>query len=153
MMFVVSKLAGLVLRPSTLLLLCCLGGLILRRRWLVWTGVIGFVLVLLLPVDQLALLPLEDRFPRPAEPPAHVTGIVVLGGALEPEVSSARGIPSLNAAAERMTEAVALSREYPDAKVVYTGSFGSLVHSRVPESETARDAAGGTRGPAEPDRP
>lgn len=137
MMFVVSKLAGLLLRPSTLLLLCCAGGLVLRRRWLLWTGVIGFVLVLLLPVDQLALLPLEDRFPHPADPPEQVAGIIVLGGALEPEISGARGIPSLNAAAERMTAAVALSRRYPGAKLVYTGAHGSLLHGRVPEAEVA----------------
>ena len=137
MIFVLSKLADLILAASTLLLLCCLCGLVLRRRWLLWTGVIGFVLVLLLPVDQLALLPLEDRFPHPAEPPAHVDGLIVLGGALVPEISNARGLPSLNAAAERMTEAVALSRRYPDAKLVYTGAYGSLLHERVPEAETA----------------
>ena len=140
MMFVVSKLAGLLLRPSTLLLLCCVGGLVLRRRWLLWTGVIGFVIVLLLPVDQLALLPLEDRFPHPVELPAPRTRKKVVGGArgaLEPEISSARGIPSLNAAAERMTEAGALARRYPDAKLVYTGAYGSLLHGRVPEAETA----------------
>ena len=137
MLFVISKLADLVLRPSTLLLLCCVGGLLLRRRWLLRTGVIGFVLVLLLPIDQLALLPLEDRFPRPAEPPAHVDGMIVLGGALVPELSNARGIPSLNATAERITETVALARRYPDARVVYTGAYGSLLHEHVSEAETA----------------
>ena len=32
------------------------------------------------PVNQWLLMPLEDRFPRPAEAPAHVDAIIVLGG-------------------------------------------------------------------------
>jgi hypothetical protein len=46
----------------------------------------------------------------------------VLGGAIEPELSSDRGIVSLNGAAERMTEAVALAKRYPMARIVFTGA-------------------------------
>ncbi len=137
MLFLLSKIAGLLLRPSTLLLLCCVAGLLLRRRALLRVGVWGFVAVLLLPLDQVLLLPLEDRFPRPA-PPAHVDGIVVLGGAVEPEMTLVRGIPSLNSQAERMTEAVALARRYPAAPVVFTGGSAALFPDAATEADTAR---------------
>jgi uncharacterized SAM-binding protein YcdF (DUF218 family) len=141
MLFILSKIASLLLRPSTLLLLCCLAGLLLgvRRRAarvLLWIGVGGFLAVMLLPLDQWALLPLEDRFPRPA-PPAHVDGIIVLGGAIMPDMSEDRGIPSLNAAAERMTEGVALARRYPEARLVFTGGTAALIPGRMTEAGAA----------------
>ncbi len=137
MIFVLSKIAGLLLRPSTLLLLCVVAGLALRRRRLAWVGAVGFLLAMLLPLDHWALLPLEDRFPRPS-PPGHVDGIVVLGGAVEPDLSAVRGIPSLNGAAERMTETVALSRRYPDARVVFTGGSAAVIPGAATEAEAAR---------------
>lgn len=145
MIFLLSKLAGVLVLPSTLLLLCCVAGLtlswrgrsVLGRRLLL-AGVGGFVTVLLLPVGDWALLPLEDRFPQVSDPPAHVDGIVVLGGAMEADMTADRGIPSLNGAAERMTEAVALSRRYPDAKLVFTGGTGALLPGRATEAAAAR---------------
>jgi uncharacterized SAM-binding protein YcdF (DUF218 family) len=137
MIFLISKVASLLLRPSTLLLLCVVVGLALGRRRLAWTGAAGFALVMLLPVDQWALLPLEDRFPRPP-PPAHVDGIVVLGGAVEPDLSAVRGVPSLNGAAERMTETVVLARRYPQARVVFTGGSATVIRGAATEADAAR---------------
>jgi uncharacterized SAM-binding protein YcdF (DUF218 family) len=158
MMFVLGKLIGLLVQPSTLLLLCCVGGALLvgrgrreggRRRGrqgagrrLGWTllvvGIGGFLAVLLLPLDQWILLPLEDRFPPPSVPPAHVDGIAVLGGAVMPELAAVRGQPALNAAAERMTETVALARRYPGARVVFTGGQGALLPGELSEADVAR---------------
>ena len=145
MIFLLSKLAGVLVRPSTLLLLCCVVGLALSWRGrsrlgrsLLLVGVGGFVAVLLLPLDQWALLPLEDRFPQVANPPAHVDGIVVLGGAVEPDITADRGIPSLNGAAERMTEAVTLARRYKEAKLVFTGGRGAVTPGRETEADVAR---------------
>lgn len=145
MIFLLSKLVGLLVRPSTILLLCCVVGLALSwrgrnrlGRWLLLVGVGGFVAVLLLPLDQWALLPLEDRFPQVANPPAHVDGIVVLGGAMEPDITADRRIPSLNGAAERMTEGVTLARRYPNAKLVFTGGRGAVTPGRETEADAAR---------------
>ena len=93
---------------------------------------------MVLPVQQWALVPLEDRFPRPL-PPAHVDAIIVLGGALETFISEERGLPSLNAAAERMTEFVALARRYPEARLVFSGGSGAVLPGAESESEIARD--------------
>lgn len=142
MTFIISKFADLMLRPSSLLLACCVLGLLLgmRRgagRALLWIGVGGLVLVMLLPLGQSALLPLEDRFPRVLDPPTHVDGIIVLGGALEPDITTDRGIPSLNAAAERMTAAVALANRYPTARLVFTGGSGALLPGQMTEADVA----------------
>lgn len=88
-------------------------------------GIGGLLLALLLPVDRWALRPLEDRFP-PREAPAQVDGVLVLGGAIETDLSSDRGRPSLNGAAERMTEFAALARRHPRARLVFSGGNGLL---------------------------
>src|SRR6516162_3222054 len=127
MVFLISKLAWDVLSPSVLMLLLSWFGLGLiwtrHLRWgyrLLVAGLSGYLLILLLPINVFLSLPLEDRFPRLTEL-SRVDGIIVLGGAIEPELSSDRGIVSLNGAAERMTETVALARRYPMARVVFTG--------------------------------
>lgn len=106
--------------------LCGLGAILLwlgyrkAGRWLVSLGAAGFAVVVLLPVDQWLLAPLENRFPPPP-PGQHYDGILVLGGALESGMTADRGIPSLNAAAERLTAFVMLAREHPEARLVFTG--------------------------------
>lgn len=141
--YVISKLLWIPARPGTAaLLLACLGLALLwrGRRWGRWPALAGlgfFVLLNLLPLHQWVEQPLEDRFPRPATEPAQITGIVVLGGAVEQNLTEARGIPALNGAAERMTEPVALLRRHPEAKLVFTGGQGSLVHGGVTEADVA----------------
>ena len=106
--------------------LCGLGAVLLwfgcRRagRLLVSLGAGGFAVIVLLPVDQWLLGPLENRFPAPP-PGERYDGILVLGGALESGLTADRGIPSLNAAAERLTSFVMLAREHPEARLVFTG--------------------------------
>ncbi len=105
---------------------CCCAGTASRRALTGAAGV-GALVVLLLPAAPLALAPLEDRFPQPSLP-AHIDGMVVLGGAVDVNVSRARGQPAVNDAAERIVAAAALSRRYPDAKIVLSGGAGWLEH-------------------------
>ncbi|MFC0407644.1 YdcF family protein [Roseomonas elaeocarpi] len=139
-----SKLLWMLLRPSTLLLLAsCLGALLLARyssrtgRALLLVGLGGLVLCFVLPVGQWIALPLERRFP-PLDPPPRVDGVVVLGGAVETTLTADWGLPALNDAAERMTEAVRLARLYPQARIVFTGGSSMPALSRISESEVAR---------------
>lgn len=142
--FVLSKLLWLALRPGTFALLVALVGLAAvwrGRRWGRWpiAAGLGFYLsLLLLPLHAWVQMPLEDRFPRPADAPARVDGIVVLGGAVEQDLTEARGIPALNGAAERMTEPVALMRRHPEARLVFTGGQGALLHGGLTEADVAR---------------
>ena len=146
MTFVLSKLLWALLRPSTLLLLVGLLGLVLallgRRQTahaLLALSLGGYLAILLLPLDQWALLPLEERFARPDPPPAHVDGIVVLGGVIDSALSRDRKTPSLTATAERITDTVALAARYPEAKLVFTGGNGALVSNEPSEADYARE--------------
>jgi uncharacterized SAM-binding protein YcdF (DUF218 family) len=142
--YIISKILWFPARPGHLALLVGAIGLAMmwrgRRfgRWLILACLTFFFALIATPISQVILLPLEDRFPRPAEAPAHVDGIVVLGGAVDQNITEARGIPAINGAAERMTETVALARRFPEARIVFTGGQGSLVHGGVTEADVAR---------------
>ena len=134
MFFYASKLLVTLERPSDLLLLVLLAGAVLawtarfrKLGMIVTTAVaLGFATMAVVPVAAWVAAPLEDRFPRPAALPNHVDGLIVLGGALNTTITARRGLPSLNAEAERMTEFVRLAKLYPDAELVFSGGSGEL---------------------------
>ena len=79
---------------------------------------------------------LERRVERPAEMPDEVDGILVLGGAVEWQISRERGQLTLNSAGERMLAAAALARRYPQARLALTGVYREDVeHDFVAASE------------------
>lgn len=143
-LFVASKALWALLRPNTLALVLALLGLLLvwrgRRfgRWPLLAGLGWYAAVFALPLSALLTLPLEERFARPAALNGPVAGIVVLGGAVEQDLTEAHGIPALNGAAERMTEAVALARRHPAARVVFTGGSAAVIPGGPTEADTAR---------------
>lgn len=144
LLHVISKTVWFTFRPGTFALLIALVGLIAiwrGRRWGRWPIAAGlgiYLVVLATPLAPLVVMPLEERFPRPAFAPARVDGVIVLGGAVEQNLTEARGIPALNGAAERMTELVVLARRHPEALLVFTGGQGSLVHGALSEADVAR---------------
>jgi uncharacterized SAM-binding protein YcdF (DUF218 family) len=101
--------------------------------------VLAGIACMALPVESWALRPLEDRFPRVTDPPAKVTGIIVLGGVIDAETSSDHGEPVLNDAGNRLTTFVILSRRYPDARLVFTGGTPERLPGGVTEASFARD--------------
>lgn len=131
-MFVLAKIAGFVASAGFLvgfpLLLVLLW---FRRRpglarGLLALELLGLAALAVLPVGSLLLAPLEDRFPPPASLPPAVAGIIVLGGSIDLDVSTARGGPALNGAAERITAAVALARRLPGAPIYFSGGNNQL---------------------------
>ncbi|MCW5770950.1 MAG: YdcF family protein [Rhodospirillaceae bacterium] len=149
--FVVGKIAWTVLRPSTLLALLFLAGVLLRifrggraGRWPVGLALAGFLAAATLPLGAWLLAPLENRFPTP-DLPARVDGIIVLGGAIQPGLSADRGALALDGKAERLVAFAALARRFPDAKLVFTGGTGSLTDPTQREADwigAFLDAAG-----------
>ncbi len=146
MLFIISKLLWLLLAPSALLLILAWLGLLLlfwhRRRAGLTCLVVSLsalALIAFLPIGDAMLAPLEDRFPEVTTLPPDVTGIIVLGGAIDTDISAARGMPSLNDAAERMTSLVYLARHYPKARLAFTGGNGELLHAPMTESDVARE--------------
>lgn len=145
-LFIASKIFWGIARPGNFLILLAALGLVLvwlrRRRTgttLLTCGIGGLLAVMVLPVEQVPLRLLEGRFPTVRDFPAHVDGIVTLGGAVDPFSTERYGMPSLNEAAERLTYFVALARRYPDARLIYTGGNGSLGAGGLTEERAARE--------------
>jgi len=148
MFFVLSKVFWAIFAPGNLLLLLLvLGvGLLVAGRahagvWLTAAVTAAFVVLAVLPVGAWLVVPLETRFARPDPMPDTVDGIVVLGGMVDPALSHRRGDPALNDAVERFTEFFALARQYPQARLVFTGGSGSLLEPEHREATVARELA------------
>ncbi len=132
-MFGLSKVLGFFALPSNLLIAVALAGILLmatrfRRigQALVIVAVLLLAVIGIAPVGNALMLPLEERFPKWKPKGASPHGIVVLGGAISPDVSAAREDIALNEAAERMTAIARLAREHPRARIVFTGGSGRL---------------------------
>lgn len=144
MFFILSKTVGFFAVPSNLLMAIGLAGLLLlftrRRRLASWMIVTSLVLIAVAgysPLGNILILPLEQRFPPwyPSRGPPN--GIVVLGGAIDPDISQARGVPALGEAAERIVATAELARRYPEARIIFTGGTGSLMPQAPAEAPYA----------------
>jgi uncharacterized SAM-binding protein YcdF (DUF218 family) len=137
MFYAASKVLTFLLQPSTFCVLLVIAGLILMRwdrlrrrgRVLAWLGALGLFAAGVLPLGNLMVLPLEQRYAGVGDPARDgpVTGIIMLGGFEDDWVSKGRGGVTLNEAAERLTEGVRLALKHRDAKVVFTGGVGGLL--------------------------
>ncbi|HEX4113216.1 MAG TPA: YdcF family protein, partial [Stellaceae bacterium] len=129
-MFVLGKLYWYIVAPGNLLTIILLIGAVTllsrrRRTGAVLAGIaaVGFAAILVTPIPDWTILPLEDRFPRPRLPD-RLDGIVVLGGAVDEAITRARHAPTVNDSAERVIETAALARRYPAATIVLSGGEG-----------------------------
>lgn len=145
MFFIASKIFGLLTTPSNVIAaICVIGVLLLATRWRSWganLATLGVALLLIggfSPLGNLVLLPLSERFPAWHDTGRAPDGIVVLGGAINPELTVARGAPEINSAAERMTAAAMLARRYPNAKIVLSGGNSNLFNPQSTEAEVGR---------------
>jgi uncharacterized SAM-binding protein YcdF (DUF218 family) len=132
--FVLSKTIGTMLTPVNLLLaIGLLGTLLLLTRWAVLGRRLLVASVLLLalcgfsPIGKLLILPLEERFPAWDASRGAPDGIVVLGGAIEPDLSAVLGRPILGRSGDRITATAELARQYPNARIVFSGGNANLI--------------------------
>src|SRR5262249_55447774 len=107
-----------------------------RSAWRLLIAVLLALIVCgLTPFGDALLLPLENRFARAdldhGEP---ITGLIILGGMQDPDFDPARELAGLTDSAERITEAVAVARRFPQARVVFTGGRSDLLRTELPES-------------------
>jgi uncharacterized SAM-binding protein YcdF (DUF218 family) len=144
MFFYASKVLGFFAIPSNFVILVGIVGIVLLCTRFARVGrpmVIASLLLLavlgLSPIGNALIVPLEDRFPAWDERRGPPQGIVVLGGALGPDVSHVRDTVALNEAAERLTVVVELAKRYPDARIIFSGGSGALVFDDRPEAEFA----------------
>jgi uncharacterized SAM-binding protein YcdF (DUF218 family) len=134
MFFILSKIVGFFALPSDIAAtLAALGVVLLFTRFrragrrLATLGVVLLLVAGLTPLGNALMLPLEERFPPWDASRGAPAGIIVLGGAVGPELSAARHTPDLNESAERITATAALARQYPQARIVYSGGNARLV--------------------------
>jgi len=146
MLYVVSKVLQVVFDPGNLLLiLLAIGVWRLSASW-GRKGVALIVLVLVAgavaaiePLAALPLVPLEDRFPVLHTLPDKVDGIILLGGAVDPERTAEYGQVALNPSAARVTETLRLAQHYSAARIVLSGGLGGLLNEPITEAAaTAR---------------
>lgn len=129
--FRLSKLVWAVIAPDNFVLIaltiiCILlyRGYRKGARTLLLLLVSCLWLIVLLPVSDGLLLPLETRFPTHPPLPVSPDGIIMLGGAEKTEASQAWRQVELKAYAERALAFMQLARRYPDAKLVFAGGSG-----------------------------
>ena len=145
MFFPFAKIVWFLIQPSSALILALLVGVVLTWTRFARAGrVITLLAALMLliaglsPLGNWLILPLEERFARATlSPGAPPTGLIVLGGAQDTLVSQARGLIALNEAGERLVEAAALARTYPNAKIVFSGGSGRLIYEGETEAKAA----------------
>lgn len=132
-MFVVSKVFWNMVQPLSLVFLFAALALLLigLKHLRLAAAALSFALVVLFltlytTLGSFLLQTLEARFPRPAGDPPELACMIVLGGAFETEVTTARGGMDLNQAADRFVEALRLAILYPEAKILVSGGDGSL---------------------------
>src|SRR4029079_10658279 len=133
MFFALSKVLGFFALPSNFMAVVGLLGIALlftRRQRLGRGLMVASLLTLAIagwtPLGNWLIAPLEHRFP-PWNGDGTPDGIVVLGGAISPELSLDRHSLALNESAERMTVVADLARRYPAARLVFSGGSGHLM--------------------------
>jgi uncharacterized SAM-binding protein YcdF (DUF218 family) len=144
MFFPLSKILGFFAIPSNLVISIGILGLLLlptrlarAGRALAFASLIMLAILGLSPVGNALIIPLEERFPRWDATRGAPDGIIVLGGAISPDVSAARDEVALNEAAERLTVVAELARRYPAARILFSGGSGALIYDAGAEAAFA----------------
>jgi uncharacterized SAM-binding protein YcdF (DUF218 family) len=143
MFFALSKILGFFALPSNLVIVVGLIGVLLlltrfkrTARVLMVASILAIAILGFSPLGNALLVPLEDRFP-PWTGSGNVVGIILLGGAVTPDVSAARDDLSLNEAAERLTTVARLASAYPRAKIILSGGDAGLLRTEGAEAPYA----------------
>lgn len=145
--FYLSKILWWFAAPSNVLTaLVLVGAVLLFTRWsrggrrLVVAGALGLAVCGLSPLGLWLATPLESRFPIPGPDLVAPTGIIVLGGSMDPLTTAARGQPTMGSAPGRITEAVALARRFPAARLVFTGGSAAVFRGEALDEAGAAEA-------------
>lgn len=145
MFFYASKILWVFAAPSNFLLLLAVIGcgcgftrFVRFGRRLAMGAALALAICGLSPLGLLLLAPLEARFPVPKSVATAPIGVIVLGGGVDEVLTLARDQVTLTEAGARMTEAAALARRFPQARLVFSGGSAALGGSAATESDAAR---------------
>ena len=132
MFFLASKILFLVTRPSSLIIVLIVLGLLVARfapvrvaRWgrrLLGLGLAALLVATLTPLGPALVWTIEERFPDAvaANEPAPA-GIVLLGGGTDGHMEELRGLPRFLEGAEAVYETARLAKRWPAVPIVLTG--------------------------------
>lgn len=146
-LFVLSKVFWFLVQPSNLLAIMALpitfaGARLMRGRFWRIANAVLFIFVLafaVLPLSDWLTRPLEQRFAATdIDAVKQPSGIIVLGGVIDPVATSKSGMPAIGGGAERFLEMLYLARRFPDLPVVYSGGSGNVLETTYREADAAR---------------
>ena len=143
--FIASKIVWALISPGSLIVILGMGAWFsllagwqkLSRLLLSLTALL-LLLISSLPLGEWLISPLENRFAANTALPVEPAGVIVLGGAVNPQLSDTWGQTEFGGAAERLTAFMYLGNLYPNAQLVFTGGSGSLTEQAYKEADYAR---------------
>jgi uncharacterized SAM-binding protein YcdF (DUF218 family) len=142
--FWVAKLSGIVLSLSNIIIFTVLLSYVLlwraagRKMKTLMAAMMVLVLVVwFVPVGNWLLHPLETRFVTNPDLPEEIDGIVVLAGGESEYYSAIWQQVELNHGAERNIYFMMLARQFPKAKLIFTGGSAALLKRPLTEADVA----------------
>lgn len=131
--FVISKLAWAVLSPVMLFCLLVVIGTVfllfgyqtIALRFLL-PALLFSVSLMVFPLGDWLIHPLETRISKPQQLPDHIDGIIVLGGGEDIKTTISWQQPQVGQASDRYFGAALLAKEYPDSPIIFTGGNNLL---------------------------
>jgi len=131
--FVLSKLAWAVLSPVMLLnLLLVVGTLFLMLGYrkialrFLFPAMLFSLSLMVLPIGDWLIYPLESRISQPQELPEDIDGIIILGGGEDIKSTISWQQPQVGQASDRYFGAAYLAKRYPDSPIIFTGGHNLL---------------------------
>lgn len=140
--FYLSKIGWMVLAPShflvLLLLISFFQSRLLARVFL--QGAVALILLLctVFPIGDWILLPLEQCFAERLPFAGTPNGYVVLGGAVDARISSARSNITFTNAADRVVQMAKIINTNPQMPVIYTGGSGAMFYQKFDEATAVK---------------
>jgi uncharacterized SAM-binding protein YcdF (DUF218 family) len=142
--FFLSKTIGKMLLPTNFLIgIGVIGALLLATRFASLGRRLMVLSVLMLavcgfsPLGTWLLYPLESRFPPWDAARGAPDGIIILGGSIDADLSVAHGGAVVRSEADRIIAAAALARQYPNARILFTGGSANLLSNDAKEADYA----------------
>lgn len=143
--FQLSKIIWEVVKLDTVLFILLVVTWFLLSKSFIRQGkyLLGFVVIVMLvvatlPLSQLLLSTLEKRFPTNPKLPDKIDGIIVLSGSEDPVLTKEWRQAEFNGSVERNLMFLKLAKQYPSAKLVYTGGSGSLINQDDKQADVAK---------------
>jgi uncharacterized SAM-binding protein YcdF (DUF218 family) len=147
MEFYLSKILNFFINPLHILSLIILIQLFIiffiqSKRLVIFFSKLFLILFLFFGYDPLSnflLSKLEDYIQTSKYPVQQLTGVIVLGGSLNPGLESKeRNEVSLNSSAERLTKALEIYKKNPRIFILFSGFSGELKPQGWSESDMAK---------------